>query len=113
MASPLRGEIWYADLNPPRGHEQAGRRPVLVVSTNQFNEGPADLVVILPLTSKDKGIPWRVAIPAQEAGLRSDSFIMCEAIRCIAKERFTKRSGEVTPEVLHEVDERMRILLEL
>ena len=51
MSSPARGEVWLADLNPVRGHEQAGRRPVLVVSEDLFNQGPAGLAVVLPLTS--------------------------------------------------------------
>ena len=54
---PARGEIWLADLNPVHGREQAGRRPCLVVSVNPFNQGPAELVIVLPLTTKDKGIP--------------------------------------------------------
>ena len=45
---PNRGEIWLADLNPTRGHEQAGVRPVLIISTNTFNHGRADLVFVLP-----------------------------------------------------------------
>ena len=46
MAGPARGEVWSVDLDPVRGHEQAGTRPALVVSVDEFNEGPADLVVI-------------------------------------------------------------------
>ena len=45
MTTPLHGEVWLVDLNPTRGQEQAGKRPVLVVSTNGFNKSPADLVV--------------------------------------------------------------------
>ena len=45
---PNRGEIWMADLNPTRGHEQAGARPVLITSTNTFNHGSANLVFVLP-----------------------------------------------------------------
>ena len=113
MITPLRGEIWYADLNPPRGHEQAGRRPVLVFSTNPFNECAADVVVVLPLTSKQKGIGWHVFVEAGDSGLRTDSYIMCDAIRSIAKERLARRVGEVSPVVMVEVGERLRILLEL
>src|SRR6185295_5268066 len=46
-----RGEVWLADLDPTRGHEQAGRRPVLIVSDDVFNAGAAELVVVLPMTS--------------------------------------------------------------
>jgi len=44
---PRRGEVWLADLGPTRGHEQAGRRPVLIISDDIFNRGPADLVEVL------------------------------------------------------------------
>ena len=52
MADPSRGEIWLAELGTGRGHEQAGRRPVLVVSDDGLNQGPAGLVMVIPLTSK-------------------------------------------------------------
>jgi mRNA interferase MazF len=114
MAGPFRGEIWNADLDPTRGREQAGRRPVLVVSTDRFNEGPAELVVILPITSQGKGIPWHVPVKAsRDAGLTRDSFIMCEAIRCVSRERLAKRLGEIAEPALAEVEKRLRILLEL
>jgi mRNA interferase MazF len=52
VAQITRGEIWLADLNPSRGHEQAGKRPCLIISVNMFNQGAAGLVVVLPITSK-------------------------------------------------------------
>ena len=113
MAGPSRGEIWNADLSPTRGREQAGKRPVLVVSTDDFNDCPADLAVVVPVTSKWKGIPWHVGVRPGEGGLRTESYIMCEAIRCVAKERLAKRLGHVTPETILEVEKRLRILLEL
>jgi mRNA interferase MazF len=114
MAAPFRGEIWNADLDPTRGREQAGKRPVLVVSTDRFNEGPAELVVIIPITSKGKGIPWHVPVKAsRDAGLTKDSFLMCEAIRCVSRERLTKRLGEIGDPAISEVQKRLRILLEL
>jgi mRNA interferase MazF len=114
MSGPFRGEIWNADLDPTRGREQAGRRPVLVVSTDRFNEGPAELVVVLPITSKAKGIPGHVALNAGgSSGLRTQSFAMVEAIRCVSRERLAKRLGEVPGDALLEVERRLRILLEL
>src|SRR5687768_11770592 len=88
---PGRGEIWNADLNPTRGHEQAGKRPVLVISTDIFNEGPADLVVVLPITSKGKGIALHVQVEPVESGLKMTSYVLCDAIRSIAKERLIAR----------------------
>src|SRR5215470_2125522 len=113
MADPLRAEVWSADLDPTRGREQAGKRPVLVVSTDGFNHSPADLAVILPITSKGKGIPWHVPVRPPEGGLSKTSFIMCEAIRCVARERLTRRLGEITGQTLTEVEKRLRMLLEL
>lgn len=57
MPEPSRGEIWLVDLNLVKGHEQAGVRPALIVSVDPFNQGPAGLVVVLPITTKAKGMP--------------------------------------------------------
>lgn len=112
--SPSRGEIWTASLNPTRGHEQAGTRPVLVVSTDAFNHGPADLVMVLPLTRSDRGIPVHVPLMPPEGGVTAQSFILCDAIRSIAKSRFEAQPwGTVTPQTMAAVEERLRILLEL
>jgi mRNA interferase MazF len=62
MTKITRGEIWLVDLNPVRGHEQAGKRPCLIVSVDLFNQGASGLAVVLPITSKKKGIPFHVAI---------------------------------------------------
>jgi mRNA interferase MazF len=56
MSDPLRGEIWLCDFEPVRGHEQGLRRPALVVSTDIFNKGPADLLIVLPLTGQQSPI---------------------------------------------------------
>lgn len=113
MAEPRRGEIWLADLNPTRGREQRGRRPVLVVSVNVFNAGPADLVVILPLTSTDRGIPLHVPVRKGEGGTKNDSVIMCEAIRSISKQRLISRWGTLPPLLLEDIEDRLRVLLDL
>ncbi len=114
MAHPLRGEIWNANLAPTRGHEQDGSRPVLVVSTDNFNASPAELVIIVPLTTKDKKIRSHVAAgPGGTSGLRSRSFIMAEQPRTISKERLTKRIGKVGDGILADVGYVLRVLLEL
>ena len=75
-AQPSRGQIWLADLNPTRGHEQAGQRPVLIVSTNVFNHGPADLVFVLPLTRTQRGIPLHIPVDPPEGGLTARSYVL-------------------------------------
>src|SRR4030042_2313901 len=113
MAKPVRGEVWLVDLNPVRGHEQAGKRPGLIVSVDLFNQGPAGLVVILPISTKAKGIPFHVEISVSEGGLTQRSFIKCEDIRSIAKERLLKRMGRVSDETMKAVEDRLRIFLNL
>ena len=110
---PSRGEIWLINLNPARGHEQVGVRPGLVVSTNIFNHGPAGLVVILPLTTRDRGIPLHVSLEPPEGGVQQQSFAKTEDIRSVSTERLIKRWGEVSPATLAAVEDRLRILLEL
>jgi mRNA interferase MazF len=113
MTNPSRGEIWLVDLNPVRGHEQAGIRPGLVISVDAFNHGPAGLVVMIPVTTREKGIPLHVGIKPPQGGLEQPSFIKCEDVRSVAKERLVRRLGRVTQETLAEVEDRLKILLGL
>lgn len=113
MPEPSRGEIWLVDLNPVCAHEQAGRRPGLVVSVDTFNHGPAGLVVIIPITTKVKGIPFHVKVRPPEGGLDHTSFIKCEDVRSIAKERLVKQFGKIDEPTLGKVEDRLRILLGL
>ena len=113
MKAPTRGEVWLADLNPTRGHEQAGRRPVLVVSDDLFNIGPAGLIIVLPLTTAVRDIPSHVPVSPPEGGLRSPSAILCEAIRSVAQERLETPWGKVRPQTLARVEDILRILLRL
>ena len=112
-ANPTRGEVWAANLNPTRGREQAGHRPVVVISEDLFNQGPAGLVVVLPLTSTDRGIPMHVPIDPPEGGLKNRSVILCDSVRSIAKERLTRRWGHISPATLAVVEDRLRILMGL
>ncbi|MBM4406523.1 MAG: type II toxin-antitoxin system PemK/MazF family toxin [Chloroflexi bacterium] len=112
-SGPLRGDVWLADLGIGLGHEQGGARPVLIVSADGFNLGGAGLVVTLPITSVDKRIPWHAIVEAPEGGLRERSYIKCEDVRSIAKERLGRRLGSVTRETMEAVDYRLRILMEL
>ena len=113
MPDPSRGEVWQADLSPTKGHETRGTRPCLIVSVDPFNHGPAGLVVVLPITTRDKGIPLHVAVDPPEGGLTRRSFVKCEEPRSISKDRLTKRTGELAPPTLEEVGDRLRILLGL
>jgi mRNA interferase MazF len=111
---PNRGEIWPADLHPTRGHEHAGARPVLIISTNIFNHGPADLVFVLPLTHTDRRIPMHEPIDPPEGGIAARSYIVCDALRTIAKERLGPRAwGSVSAATLRKVMDNLLLLTEL
>jgi len=111
--NPARGEVWMVDFDPTKGHEQARRRPALVVSVDAFNNSPAGLVIVLPITSKAKGIRSHVEVNPQEAGLTRKSFIKCEDIRSVAKERLFRRRGSISQQTLAAVEYRLRVLLGL
>ncbi len=89
MANPSRGEIWTADFSPTIGREQAGLRPCLIVSADGLNRSRAELVIVLPITSKAKGIPSHVEVNPPEGGLTVRSFIKCEDIRSISTTRLS------------------------
>jgi mRNA interferase MazF len=109
-----RGEVWLADLEPTRGREQSGQRPVLIVSPDPINQGPADLVVAVPFTTRRRGIPTHVEVHPPDGGLHDVSFAMCEQIRSLATERLGSRPfGSVSATVLHSVEDRLRLLLVL
>ena len=110
---PSRGEVWDVDLGSSLGHERAGRRPALVVSTDPFNHGPAELLVVVPLTGRLKGVPLHVDVTPPEGGLRKRCWIKPEDIRSISVERLGKRWGAVSAQTLAAVETRLRVLLEL
>jgi mRNA interferase MazF len=109
-----RGEVWLADLNPSRGHEQTGQRPVLVVSADPFNQSPAGLVIAVPFTTRNRGIPTHVEVRPPDGGLRDLSFAMCEQLRALAADRLASRPfGSASPAVMRAVEDRLRLLLVL
>lgn len=110
---PARGDVWLVDFNPTRGHEQSGQRPCLVISVNAFNYGPAELIIGIPITTKRKGIISHVEIAPSEGGLRQPSFIKCEDVRSLSKDRFTKYLGPVSKSTLRKVEDSLRILMGL
>jgi len=110
---PSRGEIWLADLNPTIGREQSGLRPCLVISVDQFNHGPAELVIVVPLTSKDKSIPLHVKVSSKETGLNTVSFFKTEDIRSVSRRRLVKKIGTVSEKTMFEVIDRIEILLNI
>lgn len=108
---PARGDLWLANLDPPKGHEQGGTRPVLVVSVDRFNQSGFGLVVAAPLTSRLKNFPTHIEIQPPEGGIKIPSFIKCEDIRSISAERLIRRIGKVAPSTMQQVGSRLQMIL--
>lgn len=112
---PRRGDIWLLDWSPSRGSEQAGFRPALVVQTDAANANPAyPNTIVLAVSTKGKPVPFHVAVkPGRGNGLTEPSFIKCEQVLTVAKERLVKRLGAVSEEELRQVGRAVRLVLEL
>ncbi len=114
MKAIRRGDVWLADLGPTRGREQTGERPVLIISTNPFNQGRSRLVIAVPFTTRQRGLPIHVEVRPPDGGLRDVSFAMCEQVRSLAVDRLGPHPfGSVSPAVLNSVEDRLRLLLGL
>lgn len=90
-----QGEIWMANLDPVRGNEQAGYRPILVFSGDLFNTH-TPLIIGLPLSTKIKNYKGNIILePDPENGLKEKSEVFTFHIRSISKERFIERIGRI------------------
>jgi mRNA interferase MazF len=88
-----QGEIWYSDLNPTKGSEQAGLRPVVIVSGNLLNQH-LPIVIVVPLTTKIKKYKGNPVLnPTKENGLKSESEMLVFHIRSVSKERLVRKLG--------------------
>jgi mRNA interferase MazF len=101
------------NLDPTLGHEQAGIRPALVVSEDPFNQSPAGLVVVTPITGTDRGIPAHVRVAPKEGGLTKTSLIMADQIRTISQRRLARRMGTVSSATMAQVEHCLRLVLGL
>ena len=108
---PSRGEVWYADLRPVRGHEQDGVRPVLVVSHDAMNHSGSMLAIVLPLTTQVKPGQFRICLVPPEGGVRSTSFALCDQIRTVSVERLERRLGTVDAKTLDAISTILSFLL--
>lgn len=113
MRAATRGEIWMADFSPVVGHEQAGKRPALVVSADGFNRTPAGLAVVVPFTTTDRRLRLHVLVEPPDGGLRKRSFAMTEQIRCVSTKRLIANLGRLSAEKIADVEAALEELLAL
>jgi mRNA interferase MazF len=101
------------DFGEPVGREQGGIRPAVVVSTDALNEGPAGVLLVVPVTSARRDLPSHVEIEAGESGLDDPSYAKCEDVKSVSERRLVDRLGVVGPEPLFDIERILRYLLEL
>jgi mRNA interferase MazF len=111
-----RGDIYFVDLNPVQGREQAGQRPVLVVSSNAINRMP--LVVTVVVGTKGSNIrrdyPSNVRVSAQTSGLPLDTVFLCFQLRSLDPSRFpSQAAGQAGAEVMRKIEDAIRYCLDL
>jgi mRNA interferase MazF len=117
-----RGQIYFVNLDPTRGREQAGRRPVLVVSADAINRQPLIVTVVVGTKSSNvpRDYPTNVRVSAKETGLPYDTLFLCFQLRSLDPSRFLEPPGHppnlagiMPPARMREVEEALRLCLGL
>jgi mRNA interferase MazF len=105
-----RGQVWAVNIDPTMANEQAGTRPCVVMSTDRFNLLPIRQAIVVPLTSRERGLPHHVAV-VDDGGLDRASWAMCEAIRAISTQRFQRLIAMASHETLDAIARRLGLWL--
>jgi mRNA interferase MazF len=114
-----RGEIYFVSLDPAKGREQAGKRPVLVVSSDTINTQPLVVTVVAGTDSKNvsRNYPTNIRVTAVESGLPKDTVFLCFQVRSLDHARFREpkasRIGALPPRRMAEVEDALRHVLVL
>ncbi len=110
MARILRGEIFWADLNPVKGQEQAGLRPVLILSNDIFNE-KSGTVIALAITSQPQKAGFPLTYELAGSLLPKRSWVKISQIRTLSIERLGRKIGRVNPEEIDTIIEGLNEIL--
>jgi mRNA interferase MazF len=115
MVRPQRGEIWWAQLDEPKGSQPSYHRPVLIVQDDRFNRSQLATVIILSMTSNPKyrNLPGNVFIPKEFSGLPNDSVINVTQMAVINKEWLDEFVDDLPRSLMAKVDEGLRLVLGL
>lgn len=98
MTVPAQRDVWVARLDPIAGHEQAGTRPVVVISRDAFNAAGWGVCLCVPLSSRERGSPLHVAIAPPEGGVPSSCWALTDQVRTLDRSRLIERWGAVDAE---------------
>ena len=110
MAAILRGEIRWSDLNPTKGREQSGLRPVLILSHDVFNER-SGTVIAVALTSQPQKAGFPLTLELRSRNLPKQSWVKISQIRTLSVERIGKRIGRASVEELAQIIEGLNEII--
>jgi mRNA interferase MazF len=102
MATILRGEIWWAELDPVRGHEQGGTRPVLIISDQAFNTR-SGTVIVMAITSQEPKAGFPLTYNLGEENLPKHAWVKISQIRTLSVQRLTSKLSEIDREIVDEI----------
>ncbi len=111
-----RGDVYFVNLNPVQGREQAGQRPVLVLSLDAINRLPLVITVVVGTKGANvpRDYPTNVRVAAADSGLLMETVFLCFQLRSLDANRFTSTpAGKVTGSVLEQIEEAVRYCLGL
>ncbi len=113
-SEPIRcGDVWLVDFSESLGLRSESQRPAVVVSANRLNESPAELVIVVPCTRRQAGLPSHVQVTPGVSGLDDTWFAKSEDIRSVSRERLIVCFGTVSPPVLNTLRDVLSTLLDL
>lgn len=110
MAQILRGEVWWADLDPTQGHEQAGRRPVVILSHDVFNER-SGTVIAVAVTSQEPRTGFPLILKLPDEALPKPSWVKISQIRTLSVARLSSKLGRVEAEELEAIIEGLNEII--
>lgn len=107
------GQVVWVNLNPVTGSEQAGHRPAVIISSNDYLASIPNVVMVLPITTRNRGLPNHVRLGGNIGLVEAESFAMTEQPRTIDRQRITKPAGQVDRGTLQELRSWLADFLEL
>ena len=110
MAGILRGEILWADLDPTRGHEQGGHRPVLVISHDVFNER-SGTVIAMAITSQPQRAGFPLSVELTSGNLPKRSWVKISQLRTLSTQRLGAKVGRISIEELEHLVEGLNEII--
>jgi Growth inhibitor len=107
----VRGEVWLTDLEAGRKAEQSRVRLALVISATEMNATASGLITVLPVTTRELHIPAHIKLEPPEGGVLKTSFIVCDNIHTIARDRLSKKLGVISYATMQRVESMLSMIL--